>query len=103
MEANFKIKDLGVIECFLGIEVATSTRGTFLCQRKYALDVLKECGLTGAKPSSIPIEQQHKLYDEDGELFYKLGRYKRLVGRLLYLTITRPYITYLVHILDRFI
>lgn len=48
------------------------------------------------------IEQQYKLAEECGDFFGNLRRYRRLVGRLLYLTITRANITYAVHILSQF-
>ena len=57
----FSIKDLGPLKYFLGIEVARGPNGLFLSQRKYALEIVDECGLLGAKPSSSPMEENHKL------------------------------------------
>jgi len=33
----------------------------FLCQHKYALEIIHECGLSGAKPTEFSIEENHKL------------------------------------------
>lgn len=57
----FQLKDLGPLKYFLGIEAARNSSGLFLCQRKYTLDILKEAGLTGAKPAVTPMGQNHKL------------------------------------------
>ena len=63
----FKLKDLGPLKYFFGIEVARSLEGLFLCQHKYALDILIETGMTGAKPSPSLMEQNHKLSDDAGD------------------------------------
>lgn len=104
LNSLFKLKDLGQLRYFLGIEVARSTSGFYLNQRKYALDLLRDTGLTGAKPSSIPIEQNHKLLDNQSELLSlsDASTYRQLVGRLIYLTITRPDLSYSVHVLSQF-
>ncbi|CAL8075035.1 unnamed protein product [Prunus armeniaca] len=97
----FRIKDLGDLKYFLGIEVSRSKHGIFLSQRKYALEILKDAKLLGAPPVDFPMEKGLKLSDK-GELLKDLAHYRRLIGRLIYLTITRPDITYSVHVLSRF-
>ena len=57
----FHMKDLGFLKYFLGVEVVRYRTGIFLCQRKYALDIISEVGLLGAKPMETPIEQNHNL------------------------------------------
>ncbi|XP_021736577.1 uncharacterized protein LOC110703136 [Chenopodium quinoa] len=98
----FKMKDLGPLKYFLGIKVARSSSGLFLCQRKYTLDIISETGLLGAKPSGFPMEQNHKLAHASGELLKNPEAYCRLVGRLIYLAVTRPDLAYSVHILSQF-
>ncbi|KAK3011859.1 hypothetical protein RJ639_012113 [Escallonia herrerae] len=56
LDTKFHIKNLGKLKYFLGIEVARSPAGIFLSQRKYVLDFLAECGLTGCKPASFLME-----------------------------------------------
>ena len=59
-------------------------------------------GLLGAKPSDIPIEENHRLVLATGPPLEDALRYRRLVGRLIYLTITCPNLSYTVHILSQF-
>lgn len=98
----FRMKDLGVLKYFLGIEVARNPEGIFLSQRKYTLDILNEVGLLGSKPASFPMEQQHNLAKATWPLLEDPERYRHLIGRLIYLLTTRPDLTYSIHILSQF-
>jgi len=50
---QFRIKDLGDLKYFLAIEFSCSKAGIYMSQRKYALDILYDTGLTGARPRQI--------------------------------------------------
>ena len=94
LSACFHMKDLGVLKYFLGIEVARSVEGISLCQRKYALDIIVECGLLGSKPAGFPMEPNHKLAESTSPPFADGEAYRRLIGRLIYLSFTRPDLGY---------
>ncbi|KAL1220954.1 Retrovirus-related Pol polyprotein from transposon RE2 [Cardamine amara subsp. amara] len=96
LKASFDIKDLGELKYFLGIEVCKFADGLFLSQRKYTLDLLEETGKLGVKPAKTPIEDGYKICCE-GEPLVEVKQYQRLIGRLIYLTITRPDISFAVN------
>ncbi|RDX87093.1 hypothetical protein CR513_31475, partial [Mucuna pruriens] len=89
-------KDLGHLKYFLGIEVAQSKEGIVISQRKYALDILQETSMSNCTPVDSPIDPNLKLMVKHGEPYSDLERYRRLVGKLIYLTITRPEVSFAV-------
>lgn len=94
LDKNFKLKDSGNLKYFLGLEVARSQKGISLRQRKYALEIVDDTGMFGCKSARTPMEVSLKLSKDDGDLLHDAGMYRRLIGRLLFLTIIRPDIIY---------
>jgi Ethanolamine utilization protein EutJ (predicted chaperonin) len=66
---HFQTKDLDRLQYFLGIEVAQSKNGIVISQRKYAMDILEETGLTGAKLVDTPMDPNAKLTLNQGSHF----------------------------------
>jgi hypothetical protein len=66
------------------------------------LEILQDSGMLGSKPVSFPMEQNLKLSRDVGSLLTDPTSYRRLIGRLLYLTITRPDLAYSVQTLSQF-
>ncbi|RVX07024.1 hypothetical protein CK203_030453 [Vitis vinifera] len=73
-------KDLGKLKYFLGIEIAQSSSGVVLSQRKYALYILEETGMLDCKPVDTPMDPNVKLIPRQGEPLGDPGRYRRLVA-----------------------
>lgn len=83
------------------MEVARSKRGIFISQQKYTRDLLKETCMLGCKPVDSPIEANHKLGSpkskgEIEEIMADRETYQRMVGKLIYLSHTRPDIAHAV-------
>ena len=102
LSREFEMKDLGSLKYFLGIEVSRSKKGIFLSQRKYALDLLQETGMSACQPSTSPMEEGLKLHSLKDQVPIDKGRYQRLVGRLMYLAHTRPDLAYALSIVSQF-
>ncbi|KAJ9539519.1 hypothetical protein OSB04_032252 [Centaurea solstitialis] len=84
------------------IEVARSRHGITMCQRKYILDLLAETRMLNCLPADTPIEVNHGLRIHPDQTPTNKERYQRLVGKLIYLSHTRPEIAYAVSVVSRF-
>ena len=101
MAMAFEVKDLRTMKYFLGMEVARSKKGISISQKKYPMDLLDETGMLSCKPIETPIEQGGKGKSFDEESVDK-GRYQRLVGKLIYLSHTRPDIAFAVSVVSQY-
>jgi hypothetical protein len=102
MQSEFEMTDLGIMKYFFGIEVDQSTKGIFLCQEKYATNIIKIFYMEDCNPSETPIPLGTKLSKQDEGPIVDSTLYKSLVGSLLYLTTTRPRIMYATSFVFRF-
>ncbi|GJU62778.1 putative RNA-directed DNA polymerase [Tanacetum coccineum] len=105
LRTKFMIKDLGNLKYFLGIEVINTDKGICLNQRKYVLDLLSDYGMLACKPARTPMISKLSVSNEESEsdpLLDNVVDYQKLMGKLIYLTNTRPDISYAVHCLSQF-
>ena len=72
LQHRFKMKDLGELKYFLGIEFSRTNDGILMNQRKYALGLVSELGLTGCRPASTSLETNHKLTSIEFDVQAKL-------------------------------
>jgi hypothetical protein len=99
---EFEIKTLGKLKYFLGIEVAHSRKGIFISQQKYITDLLQETGKTACKPACTPIDPNVKLGNAEEDIAVNKEKYQRLVGKLIYLSHTRPDVAFAVSLVSQF-
>lgn len=103
LHSKSKLKDLSALKYFLGLEIAHSTKGIILSQRQYTLQLLEDTGFLSSKPVTVPMDPNLKLNNHEGELLPDASHFRRLIGRLLYLTLSRPDISFAVHKLSQFL
>jgi len=100
LKQKFEMKDSRELHYFLDIKVIWSLKGIWLLQRQYTLDKFFEYGMTGCKLISIPLEQNVKLSVDEGDLVEDTTMYRCIVGSLIYMTITRPDLSYAVGVVS---
>nr|GEV98603.1 ribonuclease H-like domain-containing protein [Tanacetum cinerariifolium] len=107
IEALYKNNTWVVTDLPKGIEVIKNDQGICLSRRNYSLELLSEFGMLTCKPSKIPLyvsknkNKPVKLINGDEKFLDDVTGYQKLVGKLIYLTITRLDISYVVHRLSQ--
>nr|GEY09874.1 retrovirus-related Pol polyprotein from transposon TNT 1-94 [Tanacetum cinerariifolium] len=102
MTREFEMTDIGLMSYYLGIEVKQTNEGIFICQERYAKEILKRFGMEKCNPVGTPIEHKVKPSKHDGGKAVDSTLFKSLVGSLRYLTCTRPDILFVVRLISRF-
>ena len=100
---QFLMTDLGPLRYFLGIEISSTSDGFYISQEKYIQDLLARAALGDERTVVTPMELNVQLRASDGDPLPNPTRYRHLVGSLVYLAVTRPDISYPVHILSQFV
>lgn len=102
LSVRFEMKNLGEAGYFLGLEVENTDQGYFISQRGYAKELLQRFGMDKSIETETPMEPKLKLTKNEGTLLKDAKKYRQLVGSLIYLTITRPELSYCVGKVSQF-
>jgi len=102
MKEEFEMIDLGLLKYFLKIKVQQLEHGIFISQSKYVENILKRFWMDTYKPTPTPTAMGIKLRKEDSTKSVSPTLYKSIVGSLMYLMATCPYIMYAVSSISRF-
>ena len=97
------MKDLGHLSYFLGLEITHSTDGLYITQAKYTFELLSRAGLLDSKAVDTPIKLNAHLTPIGGKPLSNPSLYRCLVGSLVYLTVTHPDISYVVHQVSQYL
>ena len=103
LSQQFEMKDLGHLSYFLGLEIIHSIDGLYITQAKYASKLLSRTGLTDSKTVDTPVEFNAHLTPTGGKPLSNPSLYRRLVDSLVYLMVTRPNISYVVHQVSQYL
>ena len=102
MMLEFDMSNSGKIRYFLGIEVLQNFKGIYVCQRKYAHEVLKRFGIDRSNLVKNPIVPGCKLSKDKKGIKIDAGMFTQVVGSIIYLTATRPDLMYGVSLISMF-
>ncbi|GJU60549.1 putative RNA-directed DNA polymerase [Tanacetum coccineum] len=93
----FALKDLGLLNYFLGIEIVLHVSDILLSQKKYILELLQSAGLSNCNPVSSPMVTSSSLSLDDNTAFSNPVKYRQVVGSLQYVTLSRSDIVFAVN------
>ena len=97
------MKNLGYFSYFLGLEITHFIDELYITQAKYVSELLPQAGFTDSKIVDTSVELNEHLTPIGGKPLSNPFLYRRLVGSLVYLTVTRPDISYAVHQVSQYL
>jgi hypothetical protein len=96
------MKELGLIQRYLGVEFSHSRDSISIHQAQYAAKILANTGLKNCCPLAVPLPTGTSLSDHEDSPLFDQFQYCHTVGQLLYLTNTRPDLSYSVNYVSQF-
>ena len=103
MMKEFEMTDLGKMRFFLGLEILQRDDGIFVYQKQYVLEILRRFRMEDNKEVKNSIIRGCKLDKDIEGVLLNETYYKQIVGSLMYLTTSRPYLMFVVSLLSRYI
>ncbi|GJS56805.1 putative ribonuclease H-like domain-containing protein [Tanacetum coccineum] len=102
MHKRFQISFMGELTFFLGLQVQQKEDGIFISQDKYVADILKKFDFVTIKTASTPMEPNKALVKDEEAKDVDVHLYRSMIRSLIYLTTSRPDITFAVCACVRF-
>ncbi|CAL2245742.1 unnamed protein product [Prunus armeniaca] len=102
MSSEFEMSMCGELSYFLGLQFKQQDHGIFISQTKYAKDLVKKFGMSSAKPTRNPMATHNKIDADPSGKCVEQTLYRSMIGSLLYLTASRPDISFSVGVCARF-
>ncbi|XP_050918908.1 uncharacterized mitochondrial protein AtMg00810-like [Lathyrus oleraceus] len=102
MQSEFEMSLEGELTYFLGLKVKQMEDSIFLCQRKYVRSIVNKFGLENTSHKRTLAPTHLNLSKDEKGLSFDQSLYRSMIGSLLYLTASRPDITFIVGVCDRY-
>ena len=103
LDEELEMKDLGMMHYFLRLQVWQYPDEICLNQEKYTVEILKIFGMLYCKYMTTPMRISLKFLNDDTSEAVDATLYRQIIGSLMYLTNTRPYICFVVNTLSQYI
>lgn len=100
LNKRFNAKNLGIIKCFLGMDIVRNNNTLTISQTKFIDKILKKFNMNECRPSYTPMETNFQVPER--EEIISTVPYKEIIGCLTYLSISRPDITFATSLLSRY-
>ncbi|GJY46978.1 putative ribonuclease H-like domain-containing protein [Tanacetum coccineum] len=102
MKDKFQMSSMGELTFFLGLQVQQKEDGILISHDKYVAEILKKFNYSDVKSASTPVDLEKPLVKDGDADNVDVHLYRSMIGSLMYLTASRPYIMFAVCACARF-